>query len=258
MNRNNPPSQLSPVSERLTKTLIQEITEELKQHADSEVKRKSISYEKLYQEEPKLHGTPSSTVREISAKHFLRVKRKTEKEILQLCEELLNAGYTEERTVAFDWAFRVKRQYEESDFHIFESWLKKHVHNWGACDDLCTHGFGAFIFQFPEFISNVKAWTQSTNRWIKRACAVVMIYSVRRQKHLKEILEIADILLMDSDVMVQKGYGWMLKEASNRYPKEVFDYVMKHRKEMPRTSLRYAIEKLPPELKREAMKKETH
>jgi len=56
--------------------------------------------------------------------------------------------------------------------------------------------------------------------------------------------------------MVQKGYGWMLKEASNKYPKEVFDYVMRNKKEMPRTALRYAIEKLSPEFRREAMKRE--
>ena len=75
-------------------------------------------------------------------------------------------------------------------------------------------------------------------------------------KYLANVFEMADNLLMDQDVMVQKGYGWMLKEASNHYPEEVFSYVMKHKKEMPRTSLRYAIEKLPPEQRKEAMKRE--
>ena len=55
--------------------------------------------------------------------------------------------------------------------------------------------------------------------------------------------------------MVQKGYGWMLKVASQAHLQEVFDYVMKHKAVMPRTALRYAIEKMPPELKSEAMKK---
>lgn len=235
--------------------LIQEISKELEEHVDLEVRRKSIMWEKQYQEEIKLHGVSSSTVRKISAKYFLRVKTKTKEEILQLCGELLSTGYIEERTIAFDWAFRLRRRYEESDFQVFESWLEKHVHGWGACDDLCTHALGAFIFQFSRFLSNVKTWTRSPDRWIRRASAVVTIYLVRRQKHLEEVFGIADLLLIDSDVMVQKGYGWMLKEASNHYPKEVFDYVMKHRREMPRTSLRYAIEKLPPELKKEAMKK---
>jgi 3-methyladenine DNA glycosylase AlkD len=68
-------------------------------------------------------------------------------------------------------------------------------------------------------------------------------------------LEIADILLHDQDDMVQKGYGWMLKEASRTHQKEVFEYVLKHKDNMPRTALRYAIEKMPAELKNEAMKK---
>lgn len=236
--------------------LIQEISKELENRADPEEKRKRTRWEKQYQKEPKLHGLPSPTVRKISAKYFSRTKRKTKGELFRFCGELLSSGYAEETTIAFDWAFRLRRQYEESDFHVFESWLKEYVHSWGTCDDLCTHAFGAFIFQFPKFISNVKEWTRSPNRWIRRASAVVAIYSVRRQKHLKEIFEIADILLTDPDVMVQKGYGWMLKETSNHYPKEVFDYVIRHRREMPRTALRYAIEKLPLDLKEEAMKKE--
>jgi len=91
---------------------------------------------------------------------------------------------------------------------------------------------------------------------MKRASAVSLIYSIRRKQQLGAIFETADALLTDQDIMVQKGYGWMLKEASNEYPDEVFDYVMKNKKEMPRTALRYAIEKLSPESRREAMKRE--
>jgi hypothetical protein len=56
--------------------------------------------------------------------------------------------------------------------------------------------------------------------------------------------------------MVQKGYGWLLKEASRRHQKEVFDYVMRNRKSMPRTALRYAIELMPKELKADAILKD--
>jgi 3-methyladenine DNA glycosylase AlkD len=69
-------------------------------------------------------------------------------------------------------------------------------------------------------------------------------------------MEIADILLLDKDDMVQKGYGWMLKVASNHEPNKVFEYVMRHKREMPRTALRYAIEKLSPDLRKQAMAKE--
>jgi 3-methyladenine DNA glycosylase AlkD len=55
--------------------------------------------------------------------------------------------------------------------------------------------------------------------------------------------------------MVQKGYGWMLKEASKPYQKEVFDFVTSHKAVMPRTALRYAIEKMPADLRAKAMVK---
>ena len=63
------------------------------------------------------------------------------------------------------------------------------------------------------------------------------------------------ILLTDEDDLVQKGYGWMLKVAGQSHQEQVFDYVMKNKKIMPRTSLSYAIEKMPEDLRKQAMKK---
>lgn len=60
-------------------------------------------------------------------------------------------------------------------------------------------------------------------------------------------------MLLDKDDLVQKGYGWMLKAASEAHQKEVFGYVMKNKGNMPRTALRYAIEKMPKELRAKAM-----
>ncbi len=62
--------------------------------------------------------------------------------------------------------------------------------------------------------------------------------------------------MLDNDDLVQKGYGWMLKTLCNNYEEEVYQYVLSKREIMPRTALRYAIEKMPPEMKQEAMKKE--
>lgn len=236
--------------------IIQEIKDRLEEHSNSEERRKRINWEKQYQETPKLHGVPTPVVRKLSSEFFQKIKGKPKHQILKLCDLLLDSGYSEQRTIAFDWAFRLNKHYEKSDFQLLSTWLLKHVHSWGACDDLCTHALGAFIYQFPEFIKNTREWTRSKNRWVRRASAVCLIYSVRRKEQLEEILETADALLTDQDIMVQKGYGWMLKEASNHYPKEVFNYVMKNRREMPRTALRYAIEKLSPEHKMKAMKRE--
>ena len=90
---------------------------------------------------------------------------------------------------------------------------------------------------------------------MKRASAVSLIIPAGKGLFLDIIFEIADNLLLDKDDLVQKGYGWMLKAASKSHQQEVFDFVMKNKSIMPRTSLRYAIEKMPNEMRKQAMDK---
>jgi len=108
---------------------------------------------------------------------------------------------------------------------------------------------------FPEYIVKLKDWARSHNRWLRRASSVTLITPARKGKFLNEILEIADIFLLDKDDLVQKGYGWMLKAASEANQQEIVDYVIKNKSIMPRTALRYAIEKMPKELKIKAMER---
>ena len=58
---------------------------------------------------------------------------------------------------------------------------------------------------------------------MKRGAAFSLIIPVRKGLFLPEVFEIAEILLLDSDDLVQKGYGWMLKAASESHPREVYD-----------------------------------
>lgn len=234
-------------------TIVQEIRRELQKNANEQYRQ---SIQRFFKEEIKLFGVKTSLTRKISQKYFSSIKNKSKQEIFSLCENLLESGFGEERGIAIDWAFRLRQKFEKRDFSLFESWLKKYVTNWGACDSLCCTALGYFIYQFPEYFPKVKKWAVSKNRWLRRASAVVLIYSINKKKSIEPVFEIADILLLDKDDMVQKGYGWMLKEASNHEPNKVFEYVMRHKKEMPRTALRYAIEKLSPDLRKQAMAKE--
>jgi 3-methyladenine DNA glycosylase AlkD len=197
----------------------------------------------------------TAVVRSIARKCFQRVKNLPKDQLLDLCEALLETGDWRERTIAFQWAFRIRKSYEASDFYRFERWLSRYVVGWGSCDNFCTHTFGALIKAYPEHIPAVKSWTASSNRWFRRGAAVVMIYSIRTGQNIPAGFEIADLLLMDPDDLVQKGYGWMLKEISKLKPSQVFDYIQQRKDHMPRTSLRYAIEKLSPDLRAQAMAK---
>ena len=136
-----------------------------------------------------------------------------------------------------------------------KNWVNKYINNWATCDTFCNHTVGTIIEMYPVLLTGLKKWAKSDNRWVKRASAVSLIVPARKGKFLNDIFEIADILHSDKDDMVQKGYGWMLKSASQAHQKEVFEYVVSRKETMPRTSLRYAIEKMPKELKAIAMAK---
>jgi 3-methyladenine DNA glycosylase AlkD len=161
----------------------------------------------------------------------------------------------EESFVACVWSEKLGKQFEPADFEILERWIKNYVSNWASCDTLCNHTVGDFMMMYPEFLAKLKELAHSENRWVKRAAAVSLIVPARKGLFLNDILEIADILLMDGDDMVQKGYGWMLKAASQAQQQAVYEYVMSKKAVMPRTALRYAIEKMPGELKKQAMQK---
>jgi len=134
-------------------------------------------------------------------------------------------------------------------------WIDKYIDNWAECDTFCNHTVGSFIEKFPSYVSRLKVWAKNNNLWMRRAAAVSLIVPAKQGKFLEDIFEIADILLTDKEDMVQKGYGWLLKEASRKHQNEVFDYVIRNKEKMPRTALRYAIEKMPQELRKKAMRK---
>ncbi|MDZ4229224.1 MAG: DNA alkylation repair protein, partial [Patescibacteria group bacterium] len=163
-------------------------------------------------------------------------------------------GLSEEVTIGLDWLWRSRNKLEAKDFKLFEKWVNLYLDNWAKIDDFSTHALGYLINRFPQLASEVFSWTKSKNRWVKRAAAVSLIYPWGKpKKYLAQIFKTALAILKDKDDLVQKGYGWMLKEAGNHNQTEVFEFVMKHKGKMPRTALRYAIEKFPSKLKQQAM-----
>lgn len=232
--------------------IIEEIRSELKENIDEHTRQ---SGQRFFKESVNIYGVKTAVVGRIGREYYKSIKNRTKAEIFDLCEELWRSGYMEESFIACNWSYFIYKKYEPADFAVFEKWVNNYVSNWASCDTLCNHTIGAFIEMYPEYISSLKAWAKSENRWVRRASAVSLIIPAKEGKFLKDIFEIADILLLDRDDLVQKGYGWMLKEASRKNQKEVFEYVVKNKNSMPRTALRYAIEKMPTELKKEAMAK---
>jgi len=232
--------------------LIKEIRQTLIDNIDEKTRD---SGHRFFKEDVLIYGVRINLVTQFSKEFFNTIKDRPKSEIFLLCEELWKSNYTEETYIAGNWAYYMNERYEPADFEIFERWVNIYVNNWASCDTLCNHAVGTFIEMYPEYVKRLKSWAKSDNRWVRRAAAVTLIIPARKGLFFEDIIDIADTLLLDKDDLVQKGYGWMLKAASEAYQKQVFDYVVSKKTVMPRTALRYAIEKMPQELKAVAMKK---
>jgi 3-methyladenine DNA glycosylase AlkD len=232
--------------------IIQRIRNELKENMDEKTRN---SFQRFFKEKVKGYGVKTGTVGKIAKRYWKEVKGKKKEEIFKLCEELLGSDYVEEASIVSFWGMNFKDFIEFGDLAIFEEWIKRYVNNWAKCDGICNHTVGDLIAKYPESVEELKKWAKSDNRWLKRASAVTLIIPARKGEFLKEACEISDLLLVDADDMVQKGYGWLLKEESRKHQKEVFEYVIENKHKMPRTALRYAIELMPEKLKKKAMEK---
>lgn len=232
--------------------IILKIRQILKESVDENTQKNS---QRFFKEEIQYYGVKVPVVQKIAKEFFGQVSNRSKAEIFSLCETLWQSGYIEESFIVCEWSYNLRKKFEATDLKTFEKWIDSYVSNWASCDTLCNHTVGTFIEMYPEYITELKKWAKSTNRWMKRAAAVSLIIPARKGLFLSDIFEIADTLLTDKDDLVQKGYGWMLKAASQAHEKEVFDYVVSKKTIMPRTALRYAIEKMPKELKTVAMAK---
>ncbi|MEO9870624.1 DNA alkylation repair protein [Ekhidna sp.] len=232
--------------------VIKHVKEDIQRNVDEKTR---LSGKHFFKEPIKYYGTKTAIVRKIAKKYYKVLSGTPKATLFDLCTELWKSGYLEEAFVACEWSYSIRKKFQEEDFEVFQHWVESYVNNWASCDTLCNHTIGSFLEMYPQYLEELKVWAQSPNRWMRRAATVSLIVPARKGKFLEKILMLADILLMDTDDLVQKGYGWMLKVASKHHQDEVFDFVMKNKAEMPRTALRYAIEKMPKDKRAVAMKK---
>lgn len=200
-------------------------------------------------------GVRSAELNALVAHRWRELKRLDPAQLLDLCDALWRSEYFEGPVVAAKWCGRAVPRLSPAAYDLFHTWLSTHVGNWAHCDVLCTGCLGPLLLRFPDLIARTRPWRTSPNRWLRRGAAVCLVPAARRGLLSPHVFSVADTLLEDSDDLVRKGYGWLLREASKARPEEVLAFVVARRDRMPRVALRCAIELLPPDQRTLAMKR---
>lgn len=117
-------------------------------------------------------------IRKLSAKLYRSIGDKSKDTVFLICESLLEQRNWPMEVIAFDFAYRVKKQYDENTFSIFEGWLIKYVRGWGDCDDFCTHGFGELIMQNTSLVHKIIPWTERNEALLNFTVYPLVIASI--------------------------------------------------------------------------------
>lgn len=161
-------------------------------------------------------------------------------------KKLLSSKIHEERLLAL---FVLTEQFgkagEKERRKIFQFYLSqtKNINNWDLVDLSADKIVGAHLEGKSKNILYQLA--KSKNLWERRIAALATFHFIKRGQS-KEILKIAEILLKDKEDLIHKAVGWMLREVGKRCGEKIEEeFLKKHCRKMPRTMLRYAIEKFP-------------
>lgn len=164
--------------------------------------------------------------------------------LLQVTDQLFRGDVLEEKIFAVLMLQDIVNELGKPEFKLFESWLDR-VRSWADHDALAHYLLGPMIASNAALLGRPLRWAKSKHHWHRRAAAVSLIQSTRQHKNFSHIQRVTETLLSDADLMVQKGLGWLLREAAKANREETIEYLMTIRDRTPRLVLRTACETLP-------------
>lgn len=199
---------------------------------------------RFFQEAVETYGVRTVQVKQLVQVVAREVKQWPVAERDELMEMLWETGKLEPGVVACHVYRRFGKTCGAREFGMFEGWIERYVRNWAHADGVASWLLAACIENEPELAKRLVGWTKSTNRWKRRCAAVGLLQEAKAGRQTEFVLAQAGRLLKDRDDMVEKGVGWLLKEAYPAKPREVVAFLVARGGEASRTTLRYAAEKM--------------
>ncbi len=174
--------------------------------------------------------------------------------LVSVADQLFRGRFLEETHMAVMLLERSVQECGPEHFRLFDRWLDR-VENWSDHDALVHNLIGPMLADDPARAGIVFRWAKAHNRWRRRAACVALIRGVRRGMFRAQVGRVTGVLLDDTDDMVQKGLGWLLREYAKVDAARAVPLLMKIRAKAPRLVLRTACETLEPAAKAKVMAK---
>jgi 3-methyladenine DNA glycosylase AlkD len=201
--------------------------------------------QRYFKEPFQCYGLTAVQARGLAQQIFQMIKpRWTVEDAIQFCEILLPNPFHEAKALGILILERYRRDFPKSLFARIKGWLAKdYCNSWAAVDGLCPDAVGALLEKYPELMDEIKVWAGSPNRWVRRASIVSFLKLAKKPQHLESIYRMSASHFGDDDDLIQKANGWLLREAGKTDMKRLEQFLLKNGPSIPRTTLRYAIER---------------
>ncbi len=203
-----------------------------------------------YGEGDQFLGIPVPTLRLMARSHqYLPLRSLT---------ALLRSPFHEERMVAlFILLMQFQKSGETIRKKIYDLFLgnMRYINNWDLVDATAPHIIGTYLLTRSR--RPLYRLAKSSSLW-ERRMAMVSTLAFIRQDDVVDTLAIADLLLQDKHDLIHKAVGWMLREVGKRSPAALLFFLDQHAAHMPRTTLRYAIERLSVPQRKKYLLKRKH
>ena len=236
--------------ETTPKRLAEETIGEMKRLADP---RRAASNQRYFKEPVDSYGLDGATGKRLIKDLVTRTRGAwTVADAVTFCNLMVRDPHMEPRGIAFQVLAAFVKDAEASLIGDVRRWLEKSCDNWALVDNLAPSVLGPLLERHPKLVAEVVSWTASRNMWLRRASAVAFIPLVRRGHHLDTTYGVATQLFDDQEDLMHKAVGWMLREAGKKDMTRLERFLKDEGPRMPRTTVRYAIERFPTE-KRKAL-----
>jgi 3-methyladenine DNA glycosylase AlkD len=208
--------------------------------------------QKYFKERVKLFGLSSPEIGAIVTGLYNDIKGTwTAADAVKLCDLVFPRPELEYKALGAFILLRFKKSFPRDLFDKIKDWLAaSYLDNWASVDVLCPYAGGALLTAYPELRREIKAWAVHPSRWVRRASLVSFIKLAKRPEFKAAVYEMARSHFDSEDDLIHKAAGWLLREAGKQDMASLEAFLLKHGPRIPRTTLRYAIERFPPAKRR--------
>lgn len=210
--------------------------------------KRAAGARKYFKETVEFYGVATPDVRSIAADLYATIRSEwTADDAIRYCEIMFREPELEAKGLGALVMIRYKKVLPKSLFERIKGWLAADLlNNWASVDVFCPEALGSLLVRYPDLVARIKSWAGHPNLWVRRASIVSFLKLAKDEAYRETIYDVAKAHFGTEDDLIRKAAGWLLREVGKKDMARLERFLLANGPAIPRTTLRYAIERFDP------------